>query len=147
MTNCFTPKITAPASDATATIEDTDEHEVLHHNGVNENMTEIAVELNQFNETTSAAAAGISVPVANSPSAQNSDEFCKGKKINLDWLLQVHHCLSVLKEKYGDRLRLSVTCSVCAAYEDKIKRFSSNGKEHVMRITDQMRCTRGSATG
>ena len=104
LTNFFTPKITAPASDATAMIEDT-EHEVLHYDGVNENTTEIAVELNQFNETTSTAVAGISVPVANSPSVQNSDEFYKGKKINLDWLLQAHHCLSVLKEKYGNRLR------------------------------------------
>ena len=65
-------------------------------------------------------------------------------------MLQAHHCLSVLKEKYGDRSRPSVTSSVCAAHEDEVKRFSSNGKvplakgvradgkERVMRITDHL---------
>ena len=87
---------------------------------------------------------------AKTPSLQNNNEFYNGKKVNLDWLLQAHHCLSVSKEKYGDRSRPSVTCSVCAAHEDEIKRFSSNGKvplakdvradgkERVMRIIDHL---------
>ena len=86
----------------------------------------------------------------NAPSAQNNDEFYKGKKVNLDWLLQAHHCLSFSKEKYGDRSRPSVNCSVCAAHKEEVKRFSSNGKvplangvradgkERVMRIIDHL---------
>ncbi len=88
--------------------------------------------------------------VAKAPGLQNNDEFYKGKRINLDWLLQAHHCLTASKEKYGDRLRPCVTCSVCAAHEEEIKRFSSNGKvrlakgvradgkECVMRIIDHL---------
>ena len=119
-------------SDAAATfVEDTDitdEHGVLYRDEVNEETTKNALELNQCNETTSIASAGSSLSAAKTPSVQNNDEFYNGKKVNLDWLLQAHHCLSVSKEKYGDRSRPSVTCSVCAAHEDKIKRFSSNGK-------------------
>ena len=143
-------------SDAAATIvEDTDitdEHGVLYHDEVNEKTTdhENAVELNQCNETTSIASAGSSLYAAKVSSVQNNDEFYNGKKVNLDWLLQAHHCLSVSKEKYGDRSRPSVTCSVCAAHEDEVKRFSSNGKvplvkgvrangkERVMRIIDHL---------
>ena len=154
LTNFFSPKITVPVSDAAATIvEDTDitdEHGVLYHDEVNEKTTENAVELNQCNETTSIASAGSSLSAAKAPSVQNNDEFYNGKKVNLDWLLQAHHCLSVSKEKYGDRSGPSVTCSVCAAHEDEIKRFSSNGKvplakgvradgkERVMRIIDHL---------
>ena len=154
LTNFFSPKITVPVSDAAATIvEDTDitdEHGVLYHDEVNEKKTENAVELNQCNETTSIASAGSSLSAAKAPSVQNNDEFYNGKKVNLDWLLQAHHCLSVSREKYGDRSRPSVTCSVCAAHEDEIKRFSSNGKvplakgvradgkERVMRIIDHL---------
>ena len=132
LTNFFPKKITVPVSDAAATIvEDTDltdEHKVLYHNEVNEKTTENAVELNQCNETTSIASAGSSLSAAKAPSVQNNDEFYNGKKVNLDWLLQAHHRLSVSKEKYGDRSRPSVTCSVCAAQEDEVKTFSSNGK-------------------
>ena len=126
---------------AAAIVEDTDitdEHGVLYHDEVNEKITENAVELNQCNETTSIASAGSSLSAAKAPSVQNNDK------------LQAHHCSSVSKEKYGDRSRPSVTCSVCAAGEDEVKRFSSNGKvplakgvradgkERVMRIIDNL---------
>ena len=124
---------------AAAIVEDTDitgEHGVLYHDEVNEKTTENAVKLNQCNETTSIASAGSSLSAAKAPSVQNNDK------------LQAHHCLSVSKEKYGDRSRPS--CSVCAAHEDEVKRFSSkgkvplakgvrtDGKERVMRIIDHL---------
>ena len=126
---------------AAAIVEDTDitdEHGMLYHDEVNEKTTENAVELNQCNETTSITSVGSSLSAAKASSVQNNDK------------LQAHHCLSVSKEKYGDRSRPSVTCSVCAAHEDEVKRFSSNGKvplakgvradrkERVMRIIDHL---------
>ena len=69
-----------------------------------------------------------SLSVSKAQIVQKNEEFYKKKKINLDWLLQAHHCLFVSKEKYGHRSRPSVPCSVCASHKDEIKRFSSNGK-------------------
>jgi hypothetical protein len=45
----------------------------------------------------------------------------KNKKINLNWLLETNKCLSVSKDKFGDRTRPSVTCLVCASHEEHIR--------------------------
>ena len=59
----------------------------------------------------------------------NSDaEWYKGKKLDLEWLLQSHQCLSISREKYINRKRTFVTCLICAAHEDDVKKYSNNGK-------------------
>ena len=123
-------------SDATGTnSNDTVEHEVLlnlHHDGeglLSENSAENVVKfnLNQLNETTPTAVAGSNLTYNEKAPNLQKDDWYKGKK-NLKWLLQAHQCLSALKKKYGDRLRPSMACSICAAHVKEIKRFSSNGK-------------------
>ena len=58
----------------------------------------------------------------------NDGEWYNNRKIDLKWLLHSNKCLSVSRKAKNGRLRFVITCHVCAAHQNEVKTFSSNGQ-------------------
>ena len=70
------------------------------------------------------------VPFTSSMSKVN-DEWYRGKKLDLNWLLLAEDCLESSREVFGKRKRQVITCLLCGNNESEVRKFNVNGRRPV----------------
>jgi hypothetical protein len=82
--------------------------------------------------------------------SKNSNDWYRGMKLDVDWLLDAAKCLVLKKEIKDKRKRPTVTCLLCNKYEFQVRKMTSNcqlpiangvrvdGKDRLKHVVDHL---------
>ena len=57
-----------------------------------------------------------------------NEEWYRGKKLDLNWLLLAEDCLESSRAVFGKRKRQVITCLLCGNNESEVRKFKVNGR-------------------